>query len=126
MTKVRAIRGATTADENTKESIVEATIHLLKKIVEENNLDKNEVISAFFTTTKDLNAQFPAVAARTIGWTEVALMCSHEMDIPDAQNMCIRVMVHVNTDMLPNQIQNVYLKEAVNLRKRGFEDNQTR
>ncbi len=126
MTKVRAIRGATTADENTKESIVEATIHLLKKIVEENNLDKNEVISAFFTTTKDLNAQFPAVAARTIGWTEVALMCSHEMDIPDAQNMCIRVMVHINTDMLPNQIQNVYLKEAVNLRKRGFEDNQTK
>jgi len=126
MTKVRAIRGATTADENTKESIVEATIHLLKKIVEENNLDKNEVISAFFTTTKDLNAQFPAVAARTIGWTEVALMCSHEMDIPDAQIMCIRVMVHVNTDMLPNQIQNVYLKEAVNLRKRGFEDNQTK
>lgn len=126
MTKVRAIRGATTADENTKESIVEATIHLLKKIVEENNLDKNEVISAFFTTTKDLNAQFPAVAARTIGWTEVALMCSHEMDIPDAQNMCIRVMVHVNTDMLPNQIQNVYLKEAVNLRKRGFEDTQTK
>ena len=126
MTKVRAIRGATTADENTKESIVEATIHLLKKIVEENNLDKNEVISAFFTTTKDLNAQFPAVAARTIGWTEVALMCSHEMDIPDAQNMCIRVMVHVNTDMLPNQIQNVYLKEAVNLRKRGFEDNETK
>ena len=126
MTKVRAIRGATTADENTKESIVEATIHLLKKIVEENNLDKNEVISAFFTTTKDLNAQFPAVAARTIGWTEVALMCSHEMDIPDAQNMCIRVMVHINTDMLPNQIQNVYLKEAVNLRKRGFEDNETK
>ena len=126
MTKVRAIRGATTADENTKESIVEATIHLLKKIVEENNLDKNEVISAFFTTTKDLNAQFPAVAARTIGWTEVALMCSHEMDIPDAQNMCIRVMVHVNTDMLPNQIHNVYLKEAVNLRKRGFEDNETK
>ena len=126
MTKVRAIRGATTADENTKEAIVEATIHLLKKIVEENNLDKNEVISAFFTTTRDLNAQFPAVAARTIGWTEVALMCSHEMDIPDAQNMCIRVMVHVNTDMLPNQIQNVYLKEAVNLRKRGFEDNQTK
>ena len=126
MTKVRAIRGATTADENTKEAIVEATIHLLKKIVEENNLDKNEVISAFFTTTKDLNAQFPAVAARTIGWTEVALMCSHEMDIPDAQNMCIRVMVHVNTDMLANLIQNVYLKEAVNLRKRGFEDNQTK
>ena len=122
MTKVRAIRGATTAEENTKGSIVESTIDLLKHIVEENDLDENEVISAFFTTTKDLNAQFPAVAARTIGWTKVALMCSHEMDVPDAQNMCIRVMIHVNTDMLPNQIRNVYLKDAVNLRKRGFED----
>ena len=122
MTKVRAIRGATTAEENTKESIVKSTVDLLKHIVEENDLDENEVISAFFTTTKDLNAQFPAVAARTIGWTKVALMCSHEMDVPDAQNMCIRVMIHVNTDMLPNQIRNVYLKDAVNLRKRGFED----
>jgi len=122
MTEVRAIRGATTAEENTKGSIVESTIDLLKHIVEENDLDENEVISAFFTTTKDLNAQFPAVAARTIGWTKVALMCSHEMDVPDAQNMCIRVMIHVNTDMLPNQIRNVYLKDAVNLRKRGFED----
>ena len=122
MTKVRAIRGATTAEENTKGSIVESTIDLLKHIVEENDLDEKEVISAFFTTTKDLNAQFPAVAARTIGWTKVALMCSHEMDVPDAQNMCIRVMIHVNTDMLPNQIRNVYLKDAVNLRKRGFED----
>ena len=122
MTEVRAIRGATTAEENTKESIVKSTVDLLKHIVEENDLDENEVISAFFTTTKDLNAQFPAVAARTIGWTKVALMCSHEMDVPDAQNMCIRVMIHVNTDMLPNQIRNVYLKDAVNLRKRGFED----
>ena len=124
MTKVRAIRGATTAEENTKEAIVGSTIDLLKNIVAENALDESEVISAFFTTTKDLNAQFPAVAARTIGWTKVALMCSHEMDIPDAQNMCIRVMIHVNTDMLPNQIRNVYLKDAVNLRKRGFEDTQ--
>ena len=124
MTKVRAIRGATTAEENTKEAIVGSTIDLLKNIVAENALNESEVISAFFTTTKDLNAQFPAVAARTIGWTKVALMCSHEMDIPDAQNMCIRVMIHVNTDMLPNQIRNVYLKDAVNLRKRGFEDTQ--
>jgi chorismate mutase len=124
MTKVRAIRGATTAEENTKEAIVGSTIDLLKNIVAENSLDESEVISAFFTTTKDLNAQFPAVAARTIGWTKVALMCSHEMDIPDAQNMCIRVMIHINTDMLPNQIRNIYLKDAVNLRKRGFEDTQ--
>ena len=122
MTKVRAIRGATTSDNNTKEDIVEATREMLVSLVEANDLRKEDVISAFFTTTKDLNTQFPAVAARKIGWTEVALMCSHEMFVPDAQEKCIRVMVHVNTDKSPQEINNVYLKDAVNLRKRGFED----
>ena len=122
MTKVRAIRGATTSDNNTKEDIVEATREMLVSLVEANDLQKEEVISAFFTTTKDLNTQFPAVAARKIGWTEVALMCSHEMSVPDAQEKCIRVMVHVNTDKSAHEIKNVYLKEAINLRKRGFED----
>ena len=122
MTKVRAIRGATTSDNNTKDDIVEATREMLISLVESNDLKKEDVISAFFTTTKDLNTQFPAVAARKIGWTEVALMCSHEMFVPDAQEKCIRVMVHVNTDKSPHDINNVYLKDAVNLRKRGFED----
>ena len=122
MTKVRAIRGATTSDNNTKDDIVEATREMLISLVEANDLKKEDVISAFFTTTKDLNTQFPAVAARKIGWTEVALMCSHEMFVPDAQEKCIRVMVHLNTDKSPHDINNVYLKDAVNLRKRGFED----
>ena len=122
MTKVRAIRGATTSDNNTKDDIVEATREMLISLVEANDLKKEDVISAFFTTTKDLNTQFPAVAARKIGWTEVALMCSHEMFVPDAQEKCIRVMAHVNTDKSPHDINNVYLKDAVNLRKRGFED----
>ena len=122
MTKVRAIRGATTSDNNTKDDIVEATREMLISLVEANDLKKEDVISAFFTTTKDLNTQFPAVAARKIGWTEVALMCSHEMFVPDAQEKCIRVMVHVNTDKSPHDINNVYLKDAVNLRKRRFED----
>tara|TARA_B100001964_G_C13680686_1_gene357424 strand:- start:21 stop:398 length:378 start_codon:yes stop_codon:yes gene_type:complete len=122
MTKVRAIRGATTSDNNTKGDIVEATRQMLVSLVEANDLKKEDVISAFFTTTKDLNTQFPAVAARKIGWTEVALMCSHEMFVPDAQEKCIRVMVHVNTDKSSQEINNVYLKDAVNLRKRGFED----
>ena len=122
MTKVRAIRGATTSDNNTKDDIVEATREMLISLVEANDLKKEDVISAFFTTTEDLNTQFPAVAARKIGWTEVALMCSHEMFVPDAQEKCIRVMVHVNTDKSPHDINNVYLKDAVNLRKRGFED----
>lgn len=122
MTKVRAIRGATTSDNNTKDDIVEATREMLISLVEANDLKKEDVISAFFTTTKDLNTQFPAVAARKIGWTEVALMCSHEMFVPDAQEKCIRVMVHVNTDKSSHDMNNVYLKDAVNLRKRGFED----
>ena len=122
MSKVRAIRGATTADENTKDAIVDATREMLESLVEENDFELDDVISAFFTTTKDLNAQFPAVAARKIGWVNVALMCSHEMFIADAQERCIRVMVHVNSDKTSNEINNVYLKEAINLRKRGFED----
>ena len=85
MSKVRAIRGATTADENTKDAIVDATREMLESLVEENDFELDDVISAFFTTTKDLNAQFPAVAARKIGWVDVALMCSHEMFIADAQ-----------------------------------------
>ena len=122
MIKLRAIRGATTADENTKDAIVDATREMLESLVEENDFELDDVISAFFTTTKDLNAQFPAVAARKIGWVDVALMCSHEMFIADAQERCIRVMVHVNSDKTSKEINNVYLKEAINLRKRGFED----
>ena len=122
MTVVRAIRGATTAYGNTKESILEATKELLEAIVEANDLQQESIISAFFTTTQDLNAEFPPVAARKLGWVNVGLMCSHEMLVPDAQVKCIRVMVHVNTDKSADEIVNVYLREAVNLRKRGSED----
>jgi chorismate mutase len=122
MTVVRAIRGATTARENTKESILESTRELLEEIVKVNDLQQEGIISAFFTTTQDLNAEFPPVAARKLGWVNVALMCSHEMLVPDAQVKCIRVMVHFNTDKSADEIVNVYLREAVNLRKRGFEE----
>ena len=122
MTVVRAIRGATTARENTKESILESTRELLEEIVKVNDLQQEGIISAFFTTTQDLNAEFPPVAARKLGWVNVALMCSHEMLVPAAQVKCIRVMVHFNTDKSADEIVNVYLREAVNLRKRGFEE----
>ena len=72
---------------------------------------------------RDINAEFPAVAARHIGWTQVALMCGHEMDVPDAQPRCIRVLVLLNTEKSQSDIQNVYLREAVNLRSRGINDN---
>ncbi len=121
MGKVIAIRGATTAQSNTKDSIVKATSEMLEELVSSNELNVEDIISAFFTTTRDLNTQFPAVAARKIGWEYVALMCSHEMFIDDAQPMCIRVMVHVNSEKDVKSINNVYLNDAINLRKRGFE-----
>lgn len=118
----RGIRGATTSTANTKEAILEATTEMLERLVEANELDKETIGAALFTTTRDLNADFPAVAARLLGWTEVALMCSHEMDVPDALPSCIRVMVLVNTDKQPGEIVNVYLRGAVNLRNRGTDD----
>ena len=122
MSKVQAIRGATTSPSNSSEEILAATAEMLDLIIKENSLEVDDIISAFFTTTQDLNAEFPPVAARKIGWINVALMCSHEMKVPGALPKCIRVMVHVNTDKNPADIVNIYLRDAVNLRKRGFED----
>ncbi|MDC1062753.1 chorismate mutase [Hellea sp.] len=122
MSKVQAIRGATTSPSNSSEEILAATAEMLDLIIKENSLEVDDIISAFFTTTQDLNAEFPPVAARKIGWVNVALMCSHEMKVPGALPKCIRVMVHVNTDKNPTDIVNIYLRDAVNLRKRGFED----
>ena len=122
MSKERAIRGATTAPANNSEDILAATTEMLEELTKQNSLELDDIISAFFTTTHDLNAEFPPVAARKLGWVEVALMCAHEMKVPGALQKCIRVMVHVNTDKSPADIVNVYLREAVNLRKRGFED----
>ena len=118
----RGIRGATTARANTKEAIVEATLEMLQRLVEANNLDKDCIAAAIFTTTRDLNAEFPAVAARQIGWERVALMCSHEMDVPDALRSCIRVLVLINTEKQAHEVVNVYLGGAVNLRARGTEE----
>ena len=122
MTVVRGIRGATTADENTKEAILEATHDLLVQLIEANGIDPDSVSAAMFTTTGDLNAEFPAVAARKLGWADVPLMCGHEMGVPDAQQRCVRTLVMVNTDKGPRELSHVYLRDAKNLRGRGFEE----
>ena len=122
MSEVRAIRGATTSPSNSSKEILAATTEMLGLIKKENSLKVDDIISAFFTTTQDLNAEFPPVAARKMGWVNVALMCSHEMNVPGALQKCIRVMVHVNTDKNPTDIVNIYLRDADNLRKRGFEN----
>lgn len=116
--KVRGIRGATTATSNTKEAILEATTELLQELIRANDIQADDVAWAYFTTTHDLNAEFPAVAARRLGWQYVALMNGHEMQVPGAQARCIRAMILVNTERSPQELVNVYLRDAKNLRAR--------
>ena len=115
-TVCRGIRGATTASANTAEDILEATHEMMRALIALNGLTPENVVSALYTTTQDLTATFPALAARKIGWLEVPLMCSHEMNVPGALQKCVRVMLHVNTDKTAADIKHVYLKGACQLR----------
>ncbi len=110
------IRGAITVEENKSESIIAATRELLQKMVDANGLDVDEIAAAWFTTTTDLNAEFPAVAAREMGWHMTALICGHEMDVPDKLPLCIRIMLLWNTEKDKKDIVHIYLKKASSLR----------
>lgn len=112
----RGVRGATTVERDTAEDILEATRELLLELIRRNDIVPENVASAIFTTTPDLRAEFPAVAARQLGWDDVALLCSHEMDRPGALGRCIRVLIHLNTTRSASEIQHVYLRGAINLR----------
>ncbi|MDD4179057.1 MAG: chorismate mutase [Candidatus Margulisbacteria bacterium] len=114
---IRGIRGATTVSANEKAAIISATKELLQKIVQENNLKVEEIASVLFSSTPGLNAEFPAVAAREIGWNETPLLCMQEIDVPGALKNCIRVLLHFNTDLPQSQMKHVYLREAKNLRR---------
>jgi chorismate mutase len=113
---VRGVRGATSVSKNTREEIIEATRELLETMIEVNEIDAEDVASAWFTTTPDVNAEFPAVAARQLGWTFVPLMCGHEMAVPGSLPLCVRILLHVNTSRGPHDIRHVYLREARRLR----------
>lgn len=112
----RGVRGATVAKANTKEAIIETTREMLLRMVEANGIQSEDIASAFFSTTHDLNAEFPAIAARQIGWTDAALMCMHEMEVPNSLPMCVRVLVHWNTDKRANEIKHIYMNGAEKLR----------
>lgn len=116
MTVCRGIKGATTVERNTREEILAATAELLALMVEQNGIDPDDVASALFTTTMDLNAEFPAVAARRMAWTEVALCCAHELDVPGSLPMCLRILLHVNTEKPASEIVHVYIRGAKVLR----------
>ncbi|MFN0149040.1 MAG: chorismate mutase [Dehalococcoidia bacterium] len=113
---VRGVRGATTVSRNLKEEILEATKELLSVMVEANGINPEDLASAWLTTTPDVYAEFPAVAARQIGWTFVPLMQSHEMSVPGMLPLCIRVLLHWNTEKGIHDIRHVYLREATRLR----------
>lgn len=112
----RGIRGATTVDSNTRESILAATRELLQRMVEANGVQVQDVAGVLFTTTPDLNAEFPAMAARQLGWSQVALLCGHEMDVPGTLSRCLRILLLVNTEKSAEEMVHVYLKEAKGLR----------
>ena len=112
----RGIRGATTSPSNTAEDILEVTDELLRIVIALNELDPLDVASVVFTTTPDLTATFPALAARDIGWTEVPLLCTHEMAVPGSLQSCVRILIHVNTTRSAAEIKHVYLKGARELR----------
>ena len=112
---VRAIRGATTAD-NTKESIIDSTKKLLLEILKVNKLDIVQIISVLFTATADLDRAYPAVAAREMGMTDAALMCVQEMHVAGSLPGCIRVLVTAETDIPQKDVRHVYLRGARVLR----------
>lgn len=113
---VRGVRGATTADANDRESILTAARQLLALMIRLNGIQTADVASAIFTVTKDLDAEFPALAARQLGWLDVPLLCSYEISVPGGLQKCIRILVHWNTERAQKMIQHVYIKDAVKLR----------
>lgn len=110
------IRGATVVAENTRESILNATRELLEKMIEANQIEVDEVAYAYFTTTSDINAEFPALAARQLGWTQTALLCGHEMSVPGSLQKCVRILILYNTQKTAADMVHVYINGAESLR----------
>ncbi len=114
---VRGIRGATTVAENAASEILDATRELLEEILKRNGLSEFEdIVSAIFTTTTDVNSAFPAEAARGLGMNQVPLLCASEIAVPNSMPLCIRVLLHVNTDNTQDSMVHVYLRDAKRLR----------
>ncbi|QDV70916.1 Chorismate mutase AroH [Rosistilla carotiformis] len=112
----RGVRGAITVDENSKSQILLATRQMLALMMRQNDIQATDLASAIFTVTKDLDAEFPALAARQLGWIDVPLMCGYEISVSGSLPRCIRVLLHWNTDVPQDKIHHVYLRDAASLR----------
>ena len=114
---IRGIRGAITVKKNTKEAIVTAAIRLLAEMIRSNKMKVQDIASIIFSSTKDLNAEFPARAARQMGFDLIPLFCAVEIDVPKSLKKCVRVLMHVNTGLKQKDIKHIYLEGAKTLRK---------
>ena len=113
---VRGIRGAITVSENEIKDIIEDTKTLLTKMITDNEIDETEIVSVFFSTTKDLNATFPAKAARELGLHDTPLLCLNELDVPNSLEKVVRILMHVNSLKKQTEMKHIYLKDAIKLR----------
>ena len=112
----RGVRGATTAANNDRDEILTATRQLLALMIRLNQIEPKDVCSAIFSTTRDLDSEFPALAARQLGWLEVPLMCTNEIHVPGSLEKCVRILIHWNTTKSQEEITHVYTNDAVRLR----------
>lgn len=113
---MRALRGATTIDDDTKEQVTSRTQALVSAMLDRNDVSKDDLISIVFTATDDVHSMFPATAAREIGLGDVPLLCARELDIEGATPRCIRVLMHVMTNKARSELHHVYLEGARGLR----------
>jgi chorismate mutase len=113
---LRGIRGAIQLRKNTREEILNKTMELLKKMMEENNVKEDEIVSVFFTVTKDLNREFPAYALREMGLKNVPALCAKEIDVPKSMGKVIRILMHVYTNLSQKEIKHQYLGRTKFLR----------
>ena len=120
---MRGVRGATTVATNERTEILERVIELLSALVTENNIHIEDIGAVIFSSTPDLNAAFPAAGARRMGWTDVPLFGTQEIDNPEGLPLCIRVLILLNTDLLQKDIKNVYLRNSEILRQDVLDEN---
>jgi len=116
MSNIRGIRGAISVPKNTKDEIISSTMLLLRKMVNANKVKIEDIASIIFSVTKDLNAEFPAIAARRMKWLSTPLLCTYEVDVPGSVKHCIRILMHVNSNKTQSSIKHVYLRNAKKLR----------
>lgn len=113
---LRALRGATTLDEDSRDQVMGRTATLLETMIERNQIDREDMVSVIFTATGDIHSEFPAAAARAIGISDVPLLCTRELEIEGAVQRCIRVLMHLYTERARAELRHVYLEGARPLR----------